>query len=50
MVWRSLEFVFNLDVLTCFLVMRGDLTGLMGEMDTLAEGETDLQRTGHSSY
>lgn len=34
------------DVLTCFLAMTGDLTGLMGEPDTLVEGETDLRRHG----
>lgn len=35
-------------VLTCFLVITGDLTGLMGEMDSLLEGDTDLQRTTRS--
>lgn len=35
----------SLRVLTCFLVSEGDLTGLIGETDTLVEGETGLQTT-----
>lgn len=35
--WRSL--------LTCFLLMMGDLTGLMAEIDALLEGETGLWAT-----
>lgn len=32
-------------VLTCFLLMMGDLTGLMVETEGLLEGETGLQDT-----
>lgn len=37
--WRSL--------LTCFLLMMGDLTGLMVDTVTLLEGETGLRDTSH---
>lgn len=33
-----------MNVLTCFLLMTGDLTGLMGETDSLVAGETGLQQ------
>lgn len=29
---------------TCLLVMRGDLTGLMGDTDGLPDGDTGLQK------
>ena len=32
----------NEAVLTRFLVMRGDLTGLMGDTEGLPDGDTDL--------
>lgn len=32
-------------VLTCFLLMTGDFTGLMVETEGLLEGETGLQAT-----
>lgn len=34
-----------MSVLTCFLLMMGDLTGLMVETEGLPEGETGLQAT-----
>lgn len=32
----------QIDALTCFLVMMGDLTGRMGETDSLVDGDTGL--------
>lgn len=47
MMWlqHQLKNSFDSNVLTCFLDTTGDFTGLMGETDSLAEGETDLRTT-----